>query len=710
METNKYVFWGRKMLKNIGSIEDKEKEEIIVKIIKKFNEKYPTIKGEAYIGYPIYIDEYTDNKISVDLAIISKIGVFIFNILTKSVTDYTKIQDDIYVKVENRFRKQPFLMRKRKLVFDMIIITYSKEIMTRYEENLLAFTVNDILNFIEENKQENEFSDELYNNILSGLQEAYGINQRIERDGVEKGTKAYLINEMNQLVEKYDTKQMEAILSDTKGIQRIRGMAGSGKTIVLARKAVELHMAHRDWIIVVTYSTRALRNQLVNLISKFYATKNDGAKYDKNKIKIMQAWGSATAPGVYYEICLRHGITPLNYNQARVKYNNMAFSKACLEVIKEVKEFQKMYDCILIDEAQDFDKNFMNLCLNVLGEDKRLVYAYDELQKLNEETMPLPKEIFGQDISNDTPLTVCYRNQANTIVTAHAIGMGLYRKKDGLIQIPGSSDVWETIGYTSDKKIVEGESIELYRTKETSPELLKCNPEEIIDFHKYDDFYSQAESLLQMIKENIGKDQLIPSDIMIIDMDTIGVSDNKNKVTTLLKKDEYKDIAIHLAGTVSPEDFFRKDSIVYSTIFRAKGNEAYMVYIINAQRCANSLAPRSDRNALFTAITRSKGWVRVLGYGEEMQVLCDEFNEIKTHNFKLYFEHYPTKEEQKQLILNNQDLDEGAMSSLNNTRNLINKLKADGKVTDIQIIKELFGISSKDEIIKLLENGDEKNG
>ena len=206
------------MLKNIGSVENKEKEDTIVEIIEKFNEKYPTIKGEAYIGYPIYIDEYTDNKICVDLAIVSKIGVFIFNILTKSVTDYTKIQDDIYVKVENRFRKQPFLMKKRKLIFEMIIITYSKERMTRYEENLLAFTVNEILDFIEENKQENEFSDEVYNNILSGLQEAYGINQRVERDGVKKGTKAYLINEMNQLVEKYDTKQMEAILSDTKAL------------------------------------------------------------------------------------------------------------------------------------------------------------------------------------------------------------------------------------------------------------------------------------------------------------------------------------------------------------------------------------------------------------------------------------------------------------------------------------------------------------
>ena len=563
------------------------------------------------------------------------------------------------------------------------------------------------MNIVEENKEENEFSDELYNNILSGLQEAYGINQRKEREGVTEGSKAYLISEMNELVEKYDTKQMEAILSDTKGIQRIRGMAGSGKTIVLARKAVELHMAHRDWTIVVTYSTRALRNQLVNLISKFYSAKNDGAKY---KIKIMQAWGAATSPGVYYEICLRHGISPLNFSQAKNKYNkNTAFSKACLEAIKGIKKFQKMYDCILIDEAQDFDKNFMNLCLNVLGEEKRLVYAYDELQKLNEETMPMPKEIFGQEISNDTPLTVCYRNQANTIVTAHAIGMGLYRK-NGLIQIPSSSDVWETIGYTSDNKILEGESVELYRTKETSPELLKCDSDEIIDFCKYDDFYKQGESLLKMIKENISKDQLLPSDIMIIDMDTIGASDNRNRFNKLMEQEEYKDISIHLAGTVSPEDFFRKDSIVYSTIYRAKGNEAYMVYIVNAQRCADSLTPKSDRNALFTAITRSKGWIRVLGYGEEMQLLCDEFEEIKKHDFKLYFEHYPTEEEQNELILNNQDLDKGAMSSLNNTRNLINKLKADKKATDIQIIKELFGISSKDEIIKLFEDGDEKDG
>ena len=41
----------------------------------------------------------------------------------------------------------------------------------------------------------------------------------------------------------------------------------------------------------------------------------------------------------------------------------------------------------------------------------------------------------------------------------------------------------------------------------------------------------------------------------------------------------------------------------------------------------------SDRNALFTAVTRSKGWVKVLGYGEDMMVLQEEFEDEKGGNY-----------------------------------------------------------------------------
>lgn len=470
-------------LKILGAFESGIKTDVAEQFVQKFLKKYENVEGELYLGYPIYIDEVANRRVCVDMALVSKIGVYIINILTEPVVKYGEIQDDIYAKVETKFKKQNFLFKKRKLIFDFYTLTYSVTPIKEEEDYPLAQNVDDIMDFIEQTREEQEYGDDLYRKILSGLQEAYGINTYKERENVEEGTKAYAINQMASLIEKYDSAQMEAILSDATGIQRIRGMAGSGKTIILARKAVELHTAHPEWNIVVTYSTRSLRGQLEALIARFYAAKNDGAKYNPEKLKIMQSWGSATSKGVYYEVCLRHGIAPMNFSEARAKYGKSAnhFSRLCGELLSSIKNFQKMYDCILIDEAQDFDKNYLQLCLKILDKNQRLVYAYDELQKLNEEAMPNPEQIFGRNIDHDTPLVVCYRNQGNAIVTAHAIGMGLYRK-EGLLQLPSSSSVWEAIGYVSDTPIIEGQEATLYRTKETSPELLKTNPNEVIQF------------------------------------------------------------------------------------------------------------------------------------------------------------------------------------------------------------------------------------
>ena len=705
-------------LKILGSIEDGIKFDIAEQFVQAFTTKYPDVVGELYLGYPIYIDEIANRRICVDMALITKIGVFIINILTQSVTDYGQIQDDIYAKVESKFKKQPFLFKKRNLIFKFYPITYSFVPIDEIEDYTLVTSVNEMIDYIDSMKEAEEYSDDMYGKILSGIQEAYGINTHKDRGDVAEGTKAYAINQMSSLIERYDCRQMEAILSDTTGIQRIRGMAGSGKTIVLARKAVELHTAHPDWDIVVTYYTRSLKDQLVSLISKFYAAKNDGAKYNEEKLKVMQSWGSASSKGVYYEVCLRHGISPMNVSEAKAKYGKNAnhFSRMCGDLLKNVKQFNKMYDCILIDEAQDFDKNYLQLCLNILDSNKRLVYAYDELQKLNEEAMQSPEEIFGQGINNDTPLTVCYRNQGNAIVTAHAIGMGLYRK-EGLLQLPGSSTVWEAIGYVSDSPIVEGKEATLYRTKETSPELLKVNPAEIIQFLGYDDANNMYKELLNMIKHDLEIEQLLQRDIMIIDMDTYDYGKNCTKVSGIKNqlngevaldddwnyhedKEIYK-FDIHTAGAASPEDFFRDDSVVYSSVRRAKGNETFMVYIVNAQKCVNSLQRRSDRNGLFTAITRSKGWVKVLGYGEDMEVLKEEFEEIKKQGFKLHFDKYPDKEMQKQIFLNNRDIEDKDAKTLGTTKVLIDKLTEEGSISKLQLMQELFGMSREELLAEL---------
>ena len=115
----------------------------------------------------------------------------------------------------------------------------------------------------------------------------------------------------------------------------------------------------------------------------------------------------------------------------------------------------------------------------------------------------------------------------------------------------------------------------------------------------------------------------------------------------------------NLAGvSTSPDEFFKDNAVVFTQIYRAKGNEASMVYIINAQECFDSLYNISQkRNMLFTALTRSKAWIRVIGYGQNMKELQKEFEEVKKNNFELTFT-YPTAEERKKLNIVNRDMSE----------------------------------------------------
>lgn len=675
------------MLNISGNTENIEKKDIIESIINIFNEK-EDIYGDAYIGYPLYSIEYTSDQLICDLAIVSNYGFFVINIIDTEILNYGKIQDELYNKIESKLKRCSFLVKRRQLSFSINVCSYSLIEMEKIDDYPIFISIEDINKYINDTLE--NIDNQKVDMISSGLQEAQGLNKKNYHENARDGSKALLIDEMNDIIEKHDCNQMNAIMEDPIGIQRIRGMAGSGKTVVLARKAVELHTVHPEWTIVVTYYTRTLKNQLYNLIDKFYMTRNDGRHPDFNKLKIMHAWGSSSSDGLYYDICKNMEIQSYTFYQAKRKYPlaSRPFDLLCAEVLDCGKEFVKLYDCILIDEAQDFNDSFLKLCCKVLGSENRLVYAYDELQRLNELSMDSPEKIFGFNISKDTPLVTCYRNQSRVIVTAHALGMGLYRE-EGMIQIPNSTDVWQSIGYKNDENIVEGLPVTLYRDRSTSPDFLNADPNDLIKIEKFDDSDQVYNKLLQSIKANIVNDSLNPNDIMIIDLDGINASNNLSKIQLLINSnfDEYGDIHIHQAGSTNPEDFFRNDSIVYSTIFRAKGNEAYYVYILNAQRCIETLSRTKDRNALFTAITRSKGWVRVYGYGSSMEKLCFEFDKVKENDYKLFFKKYPTEEDRKKMVILNKNISKDDSEALTNTKKYIDENQGNMEI----LLKELFG-------------------
>jgi superfamily I DNA and RNA helicase len=427
----------------------------------------------------------------------------------------------------------------------------------------------------------------------------------------------------------------------------------------------------------VTFNTRSLKKQFENLITTF-VLEQANAEPDWEKVRILNAWGAPGGKdraGIYYEFCKDHGVEYFDYRSARTKFaGNREFEGVCEIALESAKQFSPKYDAIFVDEAQDFAPNFLFLCYELLKAPKRLVYAYDELQNLGIRSLPPMEEIFGANADGsprvvlhpvepgkpkqDIILDTCYRNSRPVLTTAHALGFGIYRKK-GLVQIFENSHLWLDVGYKVARgELEDGKDVALQRTPESSPEWLEkhSTTEDLISFEVFDSDEAQTARLIEGIAENLTTDELLPDDIIVINPDPLTT---KGAVGVARRTLMQMGVNSNLAGvTNSADSFSEPGTVTFTGIFRAKGNEAAMVYIINAQDCFSAFLPRDlarVRNRLFTAITRSKAWVRVLGVGSQMAALKEEFERVKDAEFTLRF-NYPTEEERKEITVVNRDM------------------------------------------------------
>ena len=79
-----------------------------------------------------------------------------------------------------------------------------------------------------------------------------------------------------------------------------------------------------------------------------------------------------------------------------------------------------------------------------------------------------------------------------------------------------------------------------------------------------------------------------------------------------------------LADPYSQPPFAIDGMVSLSTVYRAKGNEAAVVFVLGI----DALNPKSrgDRNKIFTAFTRSKAWLRVSGVGQRAAAYMREID------------------------------------------------------------------------------------
>ena len=662
-----------------------------------FLERSKIQDGVLFTGYPI-VGSIEDRSSLDALLISSEHGVIVFDIVEEpDISEREKIRDVLYNIVLQRLIGNKELSEKRgKLKINIHVLTIAPSWPKTYKEDNseLIIQESDFFDFLSSNKQTDLSTDD-YKRVIQAIQAITKLKSKSPRKTTTDLSKGAILNDLEKSISNLDRQQSKAVIETVDGIQRIRGLAGSGKTIVLALKVAYLHSKFPDWNIGVAYYTRSLKNQFIELITKF-TIEHKNEEPDWSKVKIQQAWGSSKDNGFYHEFCMTNNVEYLDYESAKNRYGSNAnfidvLSKKALSEAKSTKE---VYDVILIDEAQDFTESFLRLCYSLLKpasknnpRNKRLIYAYDELQKLNDSnSLGNPLDIFpGIDFedkknkpSQDIILEKCYRNSAPVLVTAHALGFGIYRN-ESLVTMFRDKELWTDVGYKIDEgKLEFGNNVVLKRDSESSPDFLteKIPIKDIVQFKSFTSKAEQNEYVAKQILKNLNEEDLNYRDIIVIHPNPLKARTELAPLRNLLF--EYE-IESHLAGiNTSPDVFFIEDSIAFTSIYRAKGNEAAMVYIVGSEYCFGGHELIKKRNTLFTAITRSKAWVRVVGIGEEMQNLENEFNRIKKEKFRLKFD-YPTEKEMEKLNVLHRDLSEAEKKAISESEkeavNLIKKLR-----------------------------------
>jgi superfamily I DNA and RNA helicase len=242
--------------------------------------------------------------------------------------DLASEQDQIYASIHNKLNSYRELREGRKLAVDVNVVTCHSNIHDVIQEDGLVIAPPSRLEeLFDEYKG---VPDDLFRVANAAMQRVSTLRLPKKREDVAKeNSRGAILKRIEKEIANLDSWQNRGAIEYTNGPQRIRGLAGSGKTVVLALKAAYLHARHPEWTIVLTFNTRSLCQQFRDLIRRFMFDQVEDEP-DWSKLLVMQ-WGSSRESVVYSTICQACGIAPLDWRIAEGKYPIRAFEGICEE-------------------------------------------------------------------------------------------------------------------------------------------------------------------------------------------------------------------------------------------------------------------------------------------------------------------------------------------------------------------------------------------
>ncbi len=640
-------------------IKENPSAEHLLELLKSQNESLNLQNSEVYYDYPIYSEGIYLEK-SGFLIVSKRYGLLLIKcldysertfsseILQKNLIDFEQVYSSLFSKL---IKNRELRMNVNQLKIPLIPLIFlespieSSPIQISWENLKIFHNLSDFKTILDTNLLSVELGEEIVQNTIAILEGSSAITKTSVRfANQEETSKGRILDKIESKISLFDTSQKKAALTVIDGPQRIRGLAGTGKTIVLTMKVAQIHLSQPEARIVYTYWTKNLYDFIKRLITRFYREFSDKDP-DWSKINIMHAWGGESLDGTYSTICKENNIIP-----EKLK-DNPKFEDVCQKVLNSGKKLNQIFDYSILDEGQDYPTSFYRLCREVT-KNNRIIWAYDECQNIFNMDIQDTVKTFGCDSegkpyidfskdlqeSQDLVLDKCYRNPREVLLSAFALGLGIYGKK--IVQMPEIPAVWSDLGF----KIEEGNyktgskmqiSLSLENIDKIKSLLIK--KEDALKWKGFNYIDEECKYVVDQILDDINGG-LLPEDISIISLDDRSAKAYFKKINNLLSEKGIKTFNL-LDAFWNNKSYSIKDNVTLTTVYRVKGNEAGSVYIIGVDGVYTNLdlRPIIERNKLFVAMTRTKGWVTITGAGPSYKLFEEEIKKVVENDFKLIF-------------------------------------------------------------------------
>ncbi|TVS08921.1 MAG: hypothetical protein EA417_21785 [Gammaproteobacteria bacterium] len=456
------------------------------------------------------------------------------------------------------------------------------------------------------------------------------------------------------------------------GPQRIRGVAGSGKTLLLARRAALIHAVHPDWDVAVVHPQRGAEQRLWELVASCYR-RLTGTAPDAGRLRIWHAWGNDAATGFYREAARAWTGRMLTTADAQNRLGwrlaaSQGFEWACGQLEADLGETvaEPFLDAILIDAGQDLPPACYRLAYRALRAPRRLYWTHDDAQGMDNLVIPRAASIFGLhpdgsprlDLSGQYPsgiprarnLRRGYRTPSSIFTVAEALVMGLQRK-GGPLQAVTHRDEWNGLGFLAEgdftaRGIRFGRPIALHPDPDASG-----HP---YDHRKMPDAAEQEPALLTMVETTEEQATIaalmhglradleagfMPEDLLVVVPSQAQPSPEKLRIAL-----NHAGIEAFVPGLTGA--FRQPGCVTICNVEAARGQEAWKVYACALQRVtAESVVDPDDailrRNQAFVALTRSRMWCVAIG---ESGPFMDELAGLLRHGPGVTFRAVPSSE------------------------------------------------------------------